>query len=75
MSENSFMTIREINKYADENNLSKTYKSYTTIYNLIKSGCIPVTKLGNRYLLRICDIENYLTGQAAPVSDGIRRID
>lgn len=68
-------TIREINKIAKEKGLSKIFQSYTTLYNLARSGNISVTKLGNRYLLRICDIENFLSGNAAAVTNGIRRID
>jgi len=71
----SVYTIREINKIAKAEGLSKIFQSYTTLYNLARSGNVPVTKLGNRYLLRICDIENFLSGNAVPVVNGIRRID
>ncbi|WP_094602863.1 hypothetical protein SPSIL_009850 [Sporomusa silvacetica DSM 10669] len=71
----SIYTIREINKIAKDEGLSKIFQSYTTLYNLARSGSVPVTKLGNRYLLRICDIENFLSGNAVPVVNGIRRID
>ena len=70
----SVYTIREINKIAKEERLSKVFQSYTTLYNLVRSGNIPVTKLGNRYLLRISDIENYLSGSNTPTIAGIRRI-
>lgn len=70
-------TIREINKlakkYPDE--LSEIYQSYTTLYNLARSGNISVTKLGNRYLMRIIDVENFLLGNNAGTVAGIRRID
>jgi excisionase family DNA binding protein len=69
------MTIRELNQYAKNNNLSKIYQSYTTIYGLIRSGKVPAMMLGNRYLLRISDVEKYLSGQIACISGGIRRID
>ncbi|MBP2635534.1 MAG: Helix-turn-helix domain [Firmicutes bacterium] len=77
INQESMRTIREINKIAKEHpdELSKIYQSYTTIYNLVRSGKVPVTKLGNRYLLRISDIENYLSGSATPVVSSIRRID
>lgn len=68
-------TIREINKVSKAEGLSSYFQSYTSIYSLIKSGHVPVIKAGNRYLLRICDIENYLNGQATHIVDGIRRID
>ena len=68
-------TIREINKIAKEENLSKVFQSYTTLYNLARSGSVPVMKLGNRYLLRIIDIENFLSGNVVPVVAGIRKID
>lgn len=70
-------TIREINqiakKYPDE--LSAVYQSYSTIYNIARSGHVAVTKLGNRYLMRICDIENFLSSNIAPTVAGIRRIE
>lgn len=71
----SVYTIREINKIAKDEGLSKVFQSYTTLYNLARSGNVPVTKLGNRYLMRIVDIENFLSGNAAPRVAGIRRID
>lgn len=73
----SMRTLREITQIAKKNpdELSKVYQSYTTLYNLVRSGRVPVTKLGNRYLLRIIDIENFLAGNIAPVVDGIRRIE
>jgi hypothetical protein len=71
----SVYTIKEINKIAKDEGLSKVFQSYTTLYNLVRTGRIPVTKLGNRYLMRIIDIENFLSGNAAPMVEGIRRID
>lgn len=71
----SIYTIREINRIAKSEGLSKVFQSYTTLYNLVRSGQVPVTKLGNRYLMRICDIEKFLTGDTAPTVNGIRRID
>ncbi|WP_094604941.1 hypothetical protein SPSIL_016990 [Sporomusa silvacetica DSM 10669] len=72
---NSVYTIKEINKIAKEEGLSKVFQSYTTLYNLVRSGNVPVTKLGNRYLLRIVDIENYLSGTITPTVAGIRRVN
>lgn len=68
-------TIRETTKFAKENGYPKLYQSYGVIYGLVRAGKIPVVKLGNRYLLRVCDIEKYLLDQAAPVTGNIRRID
>ena len=67
-------TIKELNVVAKEHNLSKTFQTYTPIYNLIRAGIVPVVKAGNRYLLKISDIEKALVKTAAPVN-GIRRID
>lgn len=71
----SVYTIREINKIAKQEGLSKIFQSYTTLYNLVRSGKFPVTKLGNRYLMRICDIEKLLSGEVVATVSGIRRID
>lgn len=71
----SIYTIREINQIAKNEGLSKIFQSYTTLYNLARSGSVPVTKLGNRYLMRIIDIENFLSGNAPIMISGIRRID
>lgn len=72
----SVYTIREINQIAKTEGLSKVFQSYTTLYNLARSGRVPgVTRLGNRYLMRICDIEKFLSGEAATTVAGIRRID
>ncbi|WP_378955683.1 hypothetical protein [Pelosinus sp. sgz500959] len=67
-------TIKEINKKSKEEGFSSFFQSYTSIYSLIKSGRLPVVKAGNRYLLRICDIEKALMATTVMV-DGIRRID
>ena len=71
----SVYTIREINQIAKDEGLSKIFQSYTTLYNLARSGRVAVTKLGNRYLMRVCDIEKYLTGDTAQTAGGIRRIN
>jgi len=71
----SVYTIREINQIAKNEGFSKIFQSYTTLYNLARSGKVSVTKLGNRYLMRICDIEKYLSGEVVTTVSGIRRID
>lgn len=71
----SVYTIREINQIAKNEGLSKIFQSYTTLYNLARSGNVPVTKLGNRYLMRIVDIESFLSGKTANTVAGIRRIE
>ena len=71
----SVYTIREINQIAKTEGLSKVFQSYTTLYNLARSGKVRVTMLGNRYLMRICDIEKYLAGDTITTVAGIRRID
>ena len=68
-------TIRELNKVSKDEKLSKSFQSYSCIYNLIRAGKIPVTKAGNRYLLRIYDIEQSLLSNSAPVVNRIRRIN
>ena len=54
--------------------LSKAFQSYASIYNLVKKGRVPYTKAGNRYLLRICDIEKALLSDYSISSDGVRKI-
>ncbi|CVK18766.1 hypothetical protein [Sporomusa sphaeroides] len=70
----SYMSIREINNFAKENNLPKLFKSYSALYSMVRGEKIPVYKAGNRYLIRIVDIENYIAKEAAPIGK-IRRID
>ena len=67
-------TIREINKKAKEKDLSRVFQGYASIYGMIRAGRVPVVKAGNRYLLRICDIEKALMTNIVSV-DGIRKID
>jgi len=68
-------TIRELNKVSKAEHLSKSFQSYSCIYNLIRAGRVPVAKAGNRYLLRIYDIEQALLSDSVPVVNGIRRIN
>lgn len=68
-------TIRELNKVSKDQQLSKSFQSYSCIYNLIRSGRVKVTKAGNRYLLRIYDIEQALLSNSAPIVNGIRKIN
>lgn len=75
LNRDSIYTIREINLIAKREELSKVLQSYSTVYGLVRSGRVPVVKLGNRYLLRICDIEKALSADVMPVASGIRRID
>lgn len=74
MDKHSYMSIREINVFAIENNLPKLFKSYSALYSMVRAGKIPVYKAGNRYLIRIIDIENHINKTAAPIG-AIRRID
>jgi len=71
----NLMTIRELNALAHKNGFSKIFRSYTTIRRLIISGKVPAVVEGNRYLIRICDIEAALMPQQAPSASGIRRIE
>ncbi len=74
MDKHSYMSIREINTFAKENGLPKLFKSYSALYNMVRAGKIPVYVAGNRYLIRIIDIENHISKVAAPIGK-IRRID
>lgn len=67
-------TIKEINQVSTKEKLSKAFQSYASIYNLVKKGRVPYTKAGNRYLLRICDIEKALLSDYSISSDGVRKI-
>ena len=71
----SVYTIREFNQDAKREGWPKTFQSYTVVYGLVRAGKIPFTKLGNRYLIRPIDVENYLSGSITPTVAGIRRID
>ncbi|MPL75055.1 hypothetical protein SDC9_20876 [bioreactor metagenome] len=68
-------TIREINQLSKTEQLSKAFQSYSCIYNLIKCGRVNATKIGNRYMLRIHDIEQALLVDSVVAVDGIRRIN
>ncbi len=67
-------TIKEINQISKREKLSKAFQSYASIYNLVKNGRVPYTRAGNRYLLRICDIEQALLNNYIISSDGIMKI-
>jgi len=72
---NELRTIRETNLYAKENDMSKFFQSYTTLRRLIITGKVPAIIEGNRFLIRISDIEAALAPQQVPSANGIRRID
>lgn len=66
-------TIKEVNAVAKREGLTKVIQSYASIYGMIRGNRVPVVKAGNRYLLRICDIEKALMANTVQVN-GIRRI-
>lgn len=74
MDKHSYMSIREVNAFAKDNNLPKLFKSYSALYSMVRAGKIPVYVAGNRYLIRIVDIENHIAKVATPIGK-IRRID
>ncbi len=74
MDKHSYMSIREVNAFAKDNHLPKLFKSYSALYNMVREGKIPVYVAGNRYLIRIVDIENHIAQSAQPISK-IRRIN
>lgn len=77
VNKEAMRTIKETNNLAKNHpdELPAFLRSYTTVRGLIVSGSVPAFKLGNRYLLRISDIENFLAGNITPTVAGIRKID